>query len=554
MSTRENFRSVGRFLYSQNPFYLISCFLVLYGLQSHADSGTEIAARSANLAAWIAGYSVLMAVVVIAVVRVCHVWQDARSIFLVVIIGFVCLSWSIDEWYVIGDMRATLVMLAGFVLSVVTSEIAIRVCGMRFSGWYRLSYYGLLLVFFAVPSWLGFLVSIRNRSITPWSGMIFSSAIACATLLLIPAMRRRVLLTRHSGTPWKWPLYPLSAFGMLWVLAGMRSHAVWTAFAFKGPDVRFEPLLLLPIAWALLILIAESNLGRRRQPAVACAMFLAPLLAILGLPHSGESHLPFHGELVYWTGSTVMLALVATLAFYVYLRFRGATNATLGVIASLILMSLFGTMPLPLEQMGLELWMLGAVAWILQLAWTLGRVQSSLAWSMFGGTGTLVICMGCNSYNLGQWSAVATGGFALVSMLIIGALFDSPWAAILRRAAALSIAAGSLLTVVASFQWPADRSLWTSATALTISLGYLLWVKRIGWFYVLAWNAAAVFFITGHSAYDYGFFDGLNAPFQIGVVFLIVGFGITMLKSERLDIARLMDRGKRQFKRWQLGF
>lgn len=554
MSGAVHLRSVGRFLYSENPFYLISCFLVLYGLQSHADSGTDIAARSARLATWIAGYTLLMAALAVTVTRVCRVWQDARTIFLVVVIGFVSLSWSIDEWYVISDVRATLTMLASIFFAVIVSETVIRACHMRFSRWYRIPYYGLLVVYFALPCWLGYLVGANNRSITPWSGLIFSVAISCATLLLIPAVRQGPLLTRHNGTPWKWPLYPLSAFVILWVMAGMRAHAVWTAFGVSGPDVRFEPLLLLPLSFSLLVLLAESNLGRRRPLGLPLAMGLAPGLCLLGIPLAGQSHLPFSDDLIYWTGSTLTLTLFSIALFYAYLRIRGVASATPGVIGTLIAISLLGTIPVPAEQLGLETWMIAATAAALQFGWTLGRWNSSLSWSSLAATTTLTVYLLCSSYGLGQWTAIATGAVAVSSMMVIGALFEGPLATCLRHLAAMCITVSCVLSVIRSSHWPVDISMATLSTAMAISLGYLIWVKRMGWAYIFACNLAGMLFIAGYSAYLAGFFEQLNFPFQIGIVFLLLGVCITIFKSERLGVAKFTQRKSRRFADWQMGF
>ena len=76
------------FLYTHNPFYLISCGLILYGLQGLAMRGGDLLSKSLAMAGGISVYTILMIVTCIAVVRWGKVWEDARSIFFVVAYQF----------------------------------------------------------------------------------------------------------------------------------------------------------------------------------------------------------------------------------------------------------------------------------------------------------------------------------------------------------------------------------------------------------------------------------------------------------------------------------
>ena len=49
MANHSQIRSLGQFLYTQNPFYLISCFLILYGLQIATIANGDLLARSVFL-------------------------------------------------------------------------------------------------------------------------------------------------------------------------------------------------------------------------------------------------------------------------------------------------------------------------------------------------------------------------------------------------------------------------------------------------------------------------------------------------------------------------
>ena len=296
MDNVNGFRSLGRFLYTQNPFYLLSCFLVIYGLQATPLLGDDLLSKTLSLAGGLTAYTVLMAITSLGVIRLGKVWEDGRSILLVVVISLVALSTALDELCINQWKIATLLATGGFFATIILSEAVLRGCAIRLPTWYRLSYYSLFAVFFATPVGLGYAVSERYDSVAGWGSVIFSCLVAAALLLLIPAMRGRRVMVRRNGTPWTWPLYPLSAFVVLIVLAGIRSHAIWMSFGFFGETIGFEPFLLLPIAFAILILVAETDAGRRRQTLAMGTLYAAPLMLLCGLGHNEITSLPIQRQ------------------------------------------------------------------------------------------------------------------------------------------------------------------------------------------------------------------------------------------------------------------
>ncbi|MGB7325819.1 MAG: hypothetical protein WBD31_13175, partial [Rubripirellula sp.] len=202
-------RSFARFLYTQNPFYLISCFLILYGLQIAAVAHSDLFSRSIMLSGGIVAYTLLMSVTCVAVVRLCKVWDDARSIFLIVAISFVAFSIGLDELCVVDWNSAAMIMAGGALLTVVVTESLLRFCRLKLSFLFRLSFYLLMAVFFATPLALGRAVAERADGLTNWGAMLFSIAIAAALLFLIPAVRRGAEQVQNNGSPWSWPLYPM---------------------------------------------------------------------------------------------------------------------------------------------------------------------------------------------------------------------------------------------------------------------------------------------------------------------------------------------------------
>ncbi|NND96240.1 MAG: hypothetical protein HKN47_02795, partial [Pirellulaceae bacterium] len=279
--------SLGRFLYTQNPFYLISCFLMIYGLQLGAASyGGDFFFRSVFLTFSLVAYTALMVVTAIGVIRLGKVWQDARSILLVVVIGQIALSVGLDEYCVIDWNMASGMLMFGAVFSIAATELILRACRMRFPSWYRISFYLLLLCFFAAPIALGYAVRENHLRLANWGAPLFSTAIAGGLLLLAPAVRRGAALVQDNGTPWDWPLYPLSAFVILAVVAMIRAHAIWMSFGFLGMPVQFEPFLLMPIALAGLVLVVESD-GTKTTGRTHGAMGFAPALLACSFSRQG---------------------------------------------------------------------------------------------------------------------------------------------------------------------------------------------------------------------------------------------------------------------------
>ena len=241
-----------RFLYTQNPFYLISCLLVIYGCQSLAISSGEVLTKSISMTGGIGAYTLLMVFVCIAVVRLARVWQDARSIFIVVLISLAAMTTGFDELCIMDRDAASLFSLASALVIFVVLEGVRRCSGLRLGFWYVAALYGHFAVLVAVPNWLGYAVSMRNDPVANWGAVLFSIAISAALLLLVPAVRRGVDSTKDNGTPWTWPLFPLAAFVVLIVLVPTRCGCRLGSMAWRASLSRFYYCRWEPRFWCWL--------------------------------------------------------------------------------------------------------------------------------------------------------------------------------------------------------------------------------------------------------------------------------------------------------------
>lgn len=526
---------LGGFLYTHNPFYLISCFLILYGLQIAAPQfgadGDGLFVRPMLLFGGMAGYTFLMAATCISVVRCCKIWEDARSIFLVVIIGLTALSTGLDEFCVSDLNFAGPLLATGGLFAILVTESILYGCRIRFPFWYRISFYVLLAVFFMMPGALGYAVRNRHNDIANWGSPIFSSLIGAALLLLIPAVRRGSAMVTDNGTPWQWPFYPLTAFVILVVLAAIRSHAIWMSFGFHGGPVRFEPFLLLPIAWSGLILLVSSDTNGA-GPRSYLAMASAPLLLAAGTSDSGMTHLPIRHDLQNIFGSAYTLSMIAIAGFYFYAWLYRAKGSRFAFAISVTLIPWIGQLSEPAQAVGVQLWMFAAVSTTFMLLVAIARRRSELDWLATTIVATATILMLGKEYHQVFVASLSSIGLATFSMLAMGFLFDTELGKLLRQIAA-AILLGSSVGAVA---WQVgERSdlipLAVSIGLLSVSIYYLLLVKRTSWTVVVAIHSFCLLVSAGYSSIQAGGANQAAWTIQSGVVCLAIGLTITSAKS-----------------------
>jgi hypothetical protein len=422
MGSTSGVRRLGRFLYTQNPFYLLSCFLVIYGLQIATVSQVDLVSRSVFLAGGIGLYTLLMVLTTIGVIRLGKVWDDGRSILLVVAISLVALSTSLDELCLIDPTTALSIAIAGLLGSIIATESVLRACRIVLPFWYRASYCAMLFVFFATPVGLGRAVAERHESIANWGAVIFSCLFSAAILILIPAVKQGRSSVRSNGTPWRWPLYPLSLFVILIVLAGIRTHAIWMSFGFIGETLGFEPFLLMPMFAALLILAVEHDVHRRRPRWSTAALLAAPVLLLCGLSQNGMTSLPIRQDLQYAAGSATTLALVVLATFYAYAWLRGVRHSEHALVGSLLSVGFFADVPTALVGTGFQPYVFVMLAALFYLILAIAEWHSDVRWFAFASLASVAIAMAGPTLGDPTTGYLASSSFLIASFLTIGCL------------------------------------------------------------------------------------------------------------------------------------
>ena len=343
-SSADWFSALVKFAYTQNPFYLVGTFLVLFGLQQCLGNEPNLAA-SGLLVSLLVLYTLLLAGMAVVIIRYGRVWEDARTILLVIVLLFFMLSASLDIHLLYMPLVGTCLLAGGLLFSIGLSEALLRTLRIGLAAQYRWPYYGMLGLLFLHPvatAWVSYYALYSARA---WAIYGFPTLAAVALLTLLPAARTRAEDEPATGTPWRWPLYPWSLFVFLTLGFVIRSWWVTISFeAVLGTEPCFRPFFLLPIvlAWSALLL----ELGKAHDSVLTQGFGLVlPLLGlILGFPGEGSTTLEtsLYSGLAASVGSPPQLAVWSLLAFYAWAWLRKTAAAEVFVIGLALLASITG--------------------------------------------------------------------------------------------------------------------------------------------------------------------------------------------------------------------
>jgi hypothetical protein len=215
-------RGALRWLCTSNPFYVLSAGLFLAGLRmSFGSLGREV--ETWAMMAGLAGYTLLLAVTACLLVRFGNVWDDVRTVLLLVVLMFLATSVTFDEVLVLNPRLGFLCYLGGLLFAIILSEGLLRGTRLRLPVLFRLPYYLILSLFFLYPLALSPFLAEPHSEVLMWGLFGFSSVAGLVFLTLLPAIRRGREYVRNNGSPWRWPLYPWTLFGLL-ALAVCRAH------------------------------------------------------------------------------------------------------------------------------------------------------------------------------------------------------------------------------------------------------------------------------------------------------------------------------------------
>ncbi len=211
-------RSLGRRLLKRigtsNPFYVISAALVLLGLRTSFDPDSRAFPTWALLLG-LGGYTLLMVGTAIGLVRRLRVWDDVRTLLLLVVTVLLAIPAFFDDILARDARLGSFCEAGGLIFAVAVSELLLRGLRLRLPIGFRGPYHLALGLFYLYPVALAPWMRSPDSSALAWGLLGFPAAAGLVALTLLPAIRRGAGYPGKDASPWRWPLYPWSAFVFL---------------------------------------------------------------------------------------------------------------------------------------------------------------------------------------------------------------------------------------------------------------------------------------------------------------------------------------------------
>ena len=125
-----------RALYTHNPFYVISADLVFIGLRMSFDPSSK-AFNTWALFSGLAGFTLLLASTACLLVRYGRVWDDMRSVLLLIVMMFLAISATTDDLLNTRPRVGLALAAGGLAFSLSLSEGLLRGMRLRLPALYR---------------------------------------------------------------------------------------------------------------------------------------------------------------------------------------------------------------------------------------------------------------------------------------------------------------------------------------------------------------------------------------------------------------------------------
>ena len=500
-------------LCTSNPFYVISAGLFLVGLYASFErDGGDVDTWA--LMSGLAGYTLLLAATALLLVRFAGAWDDLRTVLLLVVLMFLATSVTFDEVLVLDPRRGIVYYLVGLLFAIVVSEGLLRGIRLRLPGRFRIPYYLILGLFFLYPLALAMLEPPLGIAAPPdetlmWALFSFSPIAGVVFLTLLPAIRRGPGYVRGNGSPWPWPLFPWTLFGLLGLAVPARAFLLCYSMHLLGAAERdhliFGPYFVIPFGLCAAVLLLEFGIVGGHRQAVRVALALPLGLAVLAM--IGHRSDPIYQEfLAAFTarlgGTPLFLTLLAALGFYAYAALRRVPLAIGLLTATLIVLAFVGPATLAPNSVVQPQLLPLLTAALVQL--TLGLIRRSPWHCVVGGVGLAIAAALAlpEGSAAASWRGPIASHLMLLAVLAVGAAFRDETGEWFRAAAAsfvflacLAVALGGVTMAGAQLPWwvvlypPAMATLlagygwWLGhrPSVLLAGLAVAIWTMTSGW-------------------------------------------------------------------------
>jgi energy-converting hydrogenase Eha subunit E len=445
-------RGLIRWVCTSNPFYVLSALLVCLGLWVSFGSQVD-ASQTWALLFGMASYTLLLAVTACLLVRFVGVWDDVRTVLLLVVLMFLATSVTFDEVLARSPARGIACYLGGFLFAVAVSEGMLRGIRLHLPPLFRTPYYLALALFFLYPVAITPLLDRPRSESLSWAMFGFSPAAGLVFLTLLPAIRRGRDYVRDNGSPWGWAWYPWTLFGVLAFGVAARSALLcWSMHHI--PLAETEPYIfglyfLVPFGLTIAVILLEIGRVERRRGVLLAALFLPAILLFLTVVghRTDPTYQWFLGRFIARLGGTPLsLTLLASTGFYAYAALRRVPMAFDALTAAMVALAFIGPHTLDLGGLVPPRALPILTAAIVQTAIGLRRRD---AWRCLIGTGCLVASTMIALRPIGAAGHQGPIAFHLVltAVLVLGAAFNDRLGHVLRTTGAAMALLGSLVVL-----------------------------------------------------------------------------------------------------------
>ncbi|HEV3301375.1 MAG TPA: hypothetical protein VG055_17115 [Planctomycetaceae bacterium] len=454
--------AIVKYLYTNNPFYAISAVLMLYAIRAAYEKLGSQASNCWLLTGGLAGYTLVLAAIGVWIVRWGKVWEDARSILLLLLVLFLAVSISADDLFVREETSstATTLLVCGFLFSAFVSEGVLWGTGVRLGLRYRIPYHLMLALFYVAPWFYSPGLHPQFELWLDWLLLLFPFVAAILLLGLLPAVRGGARYVAANGTPWPWPWFPGAAFGVIAGAVSLRSYALTMTFGLDGDiwkkiptgraivfDTIWGTYFLVPLAFAILILLLEVGLVTANRRFAQRVVNAGLMLLVLAFPWAGESvSRGFLQTFVRTIGSPLWLTIWGLLAFYLWAWLHGVPEAVRSGLAAGALLIVVGRQTVGLETMTApQPWPLLAVGAVLLVRGF--RIRSSQICAAASLVVTCGLWLLLPQTRLSGFQLLICANLLWAALAAIGMGFHDPFALTLRVLAAAMFPVATLFAI-----------------------------------------------------------------------------------------------------------
>ncbi len=532
--------------------------LVFWGLRVSFNAGDGVHEVGLLMAA-LAGYTLLLAATAWFLIRFGNVWQDVRTVLLLVVLMFMAISLTFEESLLNNRPLGTLCLLGGLVFAMLLSEALLRGIRLRLPAMFRVPYHLLLVLFFLYPIALNPTVADPNEPALLWGLFGFAPLAGLLFLTLLPAVRRGPQYVAENGSPWRWPLYPWVLFGVLGFGVLLRSYALCMS-CYPMPDSAniFGLYFLVPFLLAVNVLLLEIGLVSRSRSVMQVALITPIALVALAAAGPGDNTAARHFFEVFRNtlGTYPLLGtLLAVAVFYAVAACRRVPHAATALTATLAVTLVCGPRTFDVSSLvplqGVALLSIAAV----QLAVGFRR-RSSVRCFAAVCCGVAGLCLELYETPFMAYRGLIPVHLLLAATLLIGATLGGRFVKRLQLGTAAAIVLLGAVAVFVDPMWLGDppKLLLSVYPMLSIAsaaaYGYLVhnrwhyaaaatnlgtWTSIAGWQTYLVWRRTVA---------------GLD-QIVCGVLFFLLAAAISLLKTGlpqrgydnlRKRLARLFER------------